>query len=112
MKYNFYVDVMSNNSVLYNDDLNSLMRSYDDKSLLSVRNVFDGEKGRGVRNCSKFEIRTHFFSQDSQLLMRPGRASILREQNYAQIEKVSSELISLMFILLEKQLISIRTTIL
>ena len=46
MKYIFYADAMSSNSVQHNDDLNSLMRWYDDKSLLSVLyNFFDGKRG-------------------------------------------------------------------
>ena len=64
MKFNFYVDAnkknhaMSSNWVRHNDDLNSLMRWYDDKSLLSVLyNIFDGKSKEEciiVRNSSNY----------------------------------------------------------
>ena len=58
MKYNFYVDAMSSNSVRHNEDLNSLMRWYDDKSVLSVLyNFFDGKSEEAyiiVRNSRNY----------------------------------------------------------
>ena len=59
MKYNFYVDVMSSNPVRHNDNLNSLMPSYDDKSLQSVLysviEVKSEEAYVVVRNSSNYQ---------------------------------------------------------